>query len=167
MTILTVLKMAQKKRVLQVQPFDDIVVLGISTTLSDYKLTWYLNEVLKLDLKKMPGLPGSDEEAEPFSFYYYDGGENENIFSILQLSREGHRLLAMPVPVDYLMVVRNSIKAEDLARMLSSIRSIRGVLAAWQIEPAKTKGLEPLLEALEFHELSLMRQPPPRRFRPG
>ncbi len=159
--------MAQKKRVLQVQPFDDIVVIGISTTLSDFKLTWYLNEALKLDLKKMPGLQSLDKHSEPFSFYYFDGGENENIFSLLQLARDGQRLLVMPVPVDYLMVVRNSIKADNLALMISTIRSIREVLAAWQIDPAKTKGLDPLLETLEFHELSLMRQPPPRRFRPG
>ncbi|HMM11517.1 MAG TPA: IPExxxVDY family protein [Bacteroidales bacterium] len=159
--------MAPKKRVLQVQPFDDIVVIGISTTLSDYKLTWHLNEALKIDLKKMPGFQGATGEIDPYSFYYYDGGENENIFSLLQLAREGHRLLAMSVPVDYLMVVRNSLKSENLARMLQAIRSIRDVMAAWQIEPEKTKGMDPLLEALEFHELSLLRQPPPRKFRPS
>lgn len=157
--------MAPKKRVLQVQPFDDIVVIGISTTLSDYKLAWHLNEALKLELKKVPGIPAVEPDSEPYSLYYYDGGENENVFSLLQLAREGRRLLVMPVPLDYLMVVRNILKHENLQRMLSVIRTIRDVSAAWQIDPAKTKGMDPLLEALEFHELSLRPTPAPRRFR--
>jgi hypothetical protein len=157
--------MTPKKRILQVQPFDDIAVIGISTTLIDYKLAWHLNEALKLNLKKVAGLPDGESKAEPYSLYQYDGGENENSFSLLQLLRDGRRLLVMPVPVDYLMVVRNSLKPEKLQRMLSDIRTIKNVLAAWQIDPAKTKGMDPLLEALEFHELSLRRPPDPRRFR--
>ncbi|MBK9291677.1 MAG: IPExxxVDY family protein [Bacteroidetes bacterium] len=159
--------MSPKKRVLQVQAFDDIVVIGISTTLTDYKLTWHLNQSLGLDMKKLPGLPGPQPHAGPLSFYYYNAGENENVFSMLQLVNEGYRLLSLPVPIDYLLVVRNSIKDENLAHILTTIRGIKDVLAAWQIDPSKTKGLEAVLEALEFHELSLTRQPAPRRSRPG
>lgn len=159
--------MAPKKRILQVQPFDDIVVVGISTTLSDYKLTWHLNDALCLELKKMTGFSPEDQTSEPHSFYYYDAGENANIFSLLQFIRNGRKLLALPIPVDYLMIVRNGLKPDNLARILSAIRSIRNVLAAWPIDLSKTKGLDPLLEAIEFHEMGLKRQSLPRSIRPG
>lgn len=154
---------AAKKKTLVVTPFDDICVLALSTPLKDYKLAWHLNEVLRLDLKKMAGLQIAENPGVTYSFYYYDAGENLNIFNLLQLQSEGLKLLKLPVPVDFLLIIRNTIPEGRMDDWLNAIRSIPGLTVAFSLEVEKYKQIDPVLEMIEIHEFNLLREQVSRR----
>ena len=42
-----------KKNKLVIAPFDDIHLIGINTTLADYKLAYYFNELLHFNLVRL------------------------------------------------------------------------------------------------------------------
>lgn len=155
--------MVAKKKTLVVNPFDDITVVALTTTLKDYKLAWHLNETLRLGLKKYPGLQYTEAGPYEFSFYYYDAGENMNVFNLIQLQTEGMKLLKLPMPVDFLWIIRNNIDDQRLEEWLGSIRKIPGLSMAFVLDVDKYKMIDPLLEMIELHEFNLLREQGPRR----
>lgn len=158
------LKVVQKKRILQVSPFDDLCIMGISSAVKDYKLAWHLNQILKIDLKKMPGLDLSERSNGTFSFYYYDEGENLNVFNLVQNHSDGQRMLNFNIPTDFLLIIRNPIPESRFEQIMTSTRKIPGVVMVYDIDIEKNKHIDPILEMIEFHEFNLLReQMPPKR----
>ncbi|MDO8898183.1 MAG: IPExxxVDY family protein [Bacteroidales bacterium] len=155
--------MAQKKRILQVSPFDDICIIGISSTVKDYKLAWLLNQNLKLDLKKMQGLALPDRNNGLFSFYYFDEGENLNVFNLVQNHSEGQRMLQFSLPVDFFLIIRNPIPKNRFEEVMSTIRKTPGVMLVFEIDIDKNKNIDPMLERIEFHEFNLLKEQMPKR----
>lgn len=141
-----------------VNPFDDITVVALSTSLKDYKLAWHLNEALALDLKKMTGLKVDAAPTEPFSFYYFDAGENMNVFNLLQLHNEGVKLIKLPMLVDFLFIIRNTITEGKLEEWLLTLRKIQGISLVVLLEIEKLKMIDPLLEMIELHEFAILRE---------
>ena len=155
--------MAQKKKTLHINPFDDLCIVALTTPLKDYKLAWHLNESLRLDLKKMAGFVLNETDPSPFSFYYFDAGENLNVFNLLQLQSDGVRLLKFSLPVDFLLIIRNTIPEGKQDEWISMIRKIPGLTHAFILDIEKNKQLDPLLEMIELHEFTLLRGPSVRR----
>ncbi|HQQ11741.1 MAG TPA: IPExxxVDY family protein [Bacteroidales bacterium] len=155
--------MAQKKKTLVVAPFDDITVVAITTSLKDYKLSWHLNESLRLDLKKMAGIELAEAGESVFSFYYFDAGENLNVFNLIQLQNDGVKMLKFPMPVDFLFIVRNTIPDGKLEEWLTAMRHIPNLTMAFELDITKFKNIDPLLETIELHEFNLLREQNQRR----
>jgi hypothetical protein len=147
-----------KKRILHVSPFDDIKLAGISTTLKDYKLAYFLNTLLRLDLKRMNDFVLPDLADISFSFYYYDEGENQNVINLIQGKNEGYRLLPPKLPLDFLLLIRNPVSDERFAEWLQTIKKIQGIITVFELDVNKHKEIDPLLEQMEFHEFKLMRE---------
>jgi hypothetical protein len=153
----------QKKRILKVSPFDDLCIIGISSTAKDYKLAWHLNQDLKLDLKKMQGLDLPDRNNGVFSFYYFDEGENLNVFNLVQNHSDGQRMLNFKIPTDFLLIIRNPVPENRYDHIISSTRKIPGVVMAFDIDIDENKQIDPILEMIEFHEFNLLRDQMPKR----
>lgn len=145
--------MRNKKLTINTDPFDDIHVIGINTTLPDYKLAWHINQLLQLNLRKFGDIvPGQVEEDARYAFYFYDQGENMNVFNLVSINDKGLRWLKLPVTTDFLLVVRNPIEAEKTDQMVRSLKSIPHVVHAFLLEQSKIKGIDPLLEEIELYE---------------
>jgi hypothetical protein len=155
--------LAQKKRILQVSPFDDLCIVGITSTTKDYKLAWHLNQSLRLDLKKMPGLDLAERNNGIFSFYYFDEGENLNVFNLVQNHSDGKRMLNFSIPTDFLLIIRNPIPQIRYDYIINSTRKIPGVMMVFEIDIDKNKHIDPILEMIEFHEFNLLREQTPKR----
>lgn len=150
--------MSARKKLLDTSPFDDIHILGITTTLPDYKLAWHINNKLQINLVKYDDIVPNELDGEyAYAFYLFDQGENSNIFNLVSINDKGARWLKLPVTTDFLFLIRNSIEAERLSHILKTIRKIEQLVHAFVIEQARIKGMDPLLEQIELHEMEMMK----------
>ena len=146
--------MVKKKRKIVVEPFDDIKIIGICTHLEDYKLAWNINKLLNINLVKYSDI--INEDGLEFSFYLYDGGENCNTFNLVEIVNSEGRWVNFSPATDYLIVIRNFINDENLAKILEKIKHIKGVQFAYLIDLDINRKIDTLLEDIEMHEIEII-----------
>lgn len=147
--------MVRRKNKIVVEPFDDIRIIGINSHLEDYKLAWHINNVLNINLIKYSDIVNEDGQA--FSFYLYDGGENSNTFNLVGLVNEEAKWIKLPLPTDYLIVIRNFITEDSYQAITSKIKQIPGVILVYNVDVEKTRKIDNLLEDIEIHEIELIK----------
>lgn len=147
--------MVKKKKKIVVEPFDDIKIIGICTHLEDYKLAWHINKLLNINLVKYSDIV--NEDGLEFSFYLYDGGENCNTFNLVEIVNSEGRWVNFSPATDYLIVIRNFINDENLAKILEKIKSIESVQLAYLIDLDMNSKIDTLLEDIEMHEMELVK----------
>ena len=147
--------MVKKKKKIVVEPFDDIKIIGICTHLEDYKLAWHINKLLNINLVKYSDIV--NEDGLEFSFYLYDGGENCNTFNLVEIVNSEGRWVNFSPATDYLIVIRNFINDENLAKILEKIKSIENVQLAYLIDLDMNSKIDTLLEDIEMHEMELVK----------
>ena len=133
--------MNPKDKKIQIASFDDTTVVGINTALADYKLAWNLNNTLSLDLVKYDDLIF---EGAPFSFFYYNVGENYNVYNLVSLVFKDKVLYSFKPRLDYLFLIQGDLSAERQINIMKSIRGIEGIVHAFVLE--KDKNLRQVLE---------------------
>ena len=148
--------MIKKKKKLVVEPFDDIRIIGICTRIEDYKLAWFINKILEVNLIKYEDIINEDEQ--PFSFYLHDGGENRNTFNLVALSNSTSKWVNFSPATDYLLVIRNFITDENLQDIVTKIKTIPDVFFSYLIDLDKNNKIDTILEDIEMHEMYLSRQ---------
>ena len=146
--------MVKKKRKIVVEPFDDIKIIGICTHLEDYKLAWHINKLLNTNLVKYSDI--INEDGLEFSFYLYDGGENCNTFNLVEIVNSEGRWVNFSPATDYLIVIRNFINDENLAKILEKIKQIESVQFAYLVDLDMNSKIDTLLEDIEMHEIEIV-----------
>ncbi len=139
-----------KKNKLTIAPFDDIAIIGISSTLVDYKLAYYMNSLLRFDFVRLKDI--SLDQDLPYAFYYYNAGENLNAYNLVSLRHKEHVCVKLKPQIDFLLVVRNHITEGRLDQLVKSLRTLNGVSYAYLMDLEKTPALDVLLEHIEMHE---------------
>ncbi len=149
-----------RKKILKVEAFDDISLIGISTTNRDYKLAWHINQALQIDLSKQDDIRTSSAEGEwhHFAFYYYHAGENLNTFNLIGNHAGDRPFVRLKMKTDFFLIIRNPLSAEQLDAYTRTIKQIPNVLMAFTLDPAKHKEVDLMLEQVELHEFKTMRQ---------
>lgn len=142
--------MSIKKNKLKVAPFDDIHIIGVNSTLVDYKLAYYLNEKLSFNLVRLNDI--LLDENLPYAFFYYNAGENRNAYNLVSLKYKDQLCIKLNPHIDYLLIVRNHITPERLSQLVKNIRAIKDVAYAYTMELSKTPSMDVLLERIEMHE---------------
>ncbi|MCQ2308009.1 MAG: IPExxxVDY family protein [Bacteroidales bacterium] len=148
--------MVRKKNKIVVEPFDDIRIIGVCSHLEDYQLAWHLNKMLEINLVKYKDI--TNEDAQPFSFYLYNGGENSNAYNLVALSNGEAKWAKFSPATDYLVVIRNFISDENLQNIIAKIKAIPNVVFLYLIDLEKNKSIDAILEDIEMHEISLSKQ---------
>ncbi len=146
--------MVKKKKKIVVEPFDDIKIIGICTHLEDFKLAWHINKLLNVNLVKYSDIV--NEDGLEFSFYLYDGGENCNTYNLVEISNSEGRWVTFSPATDYIIVIRNFINEENLAKHLEKIKHIEGVQLAYVIDLDINSKIDALLEDIEMHEIDIV-----------
>lgn len=146
--------MVKRKKKIVVEPFDDIKIIGICTHLEDFKLAWHINKLLNINLVKYSDIV--NEDGLEFSFYLYDGGENCNTYNLVEISNSEGRWVTFSPATDYLIVIRNFINEENLAKHLEKIKHIEGVQLAYLIDLDMNSKIDALLEDIEMHEIDIV-----------
>ncbi|MDY0078119.1 MAG: IPExxxVDY family protein [Bacteroidales bacterium] len=150
--------MCPRKNTLKPVPFIDVNIIGITTTMPDYKLAWNINTKLNINLVKRKDIVPEGLNGEfAYAYYLYDEGENSNVYNLVSINDKGALWLKLPVTTDYLLIIRNSIHSEKLTDILKTIRKTEQLVHAFLIEQERIKGIDPLLEQIELHEMELMK----------
>ncbi len=139
-----------KKNKLLVAPFDDIHIIGINSTLADYKLAYYLNETLRFNFIRLKDI--LLDENNPYAFFYYNAGENRNAYNLVSLRYKDHLCIKLNPHIDYLFIVRNPVTIDRMSQIVKSIREIKDVTYAYTMELSRTPAVDVLLERIEMHE---------------
>lgn len=143
-----------KKNKLSIEPFDDIHIIGVNAALADYKLAHYFNTELKFDFIRLDEIQLDGEH--PYAFFYYNAGENRNVYNLVSLKFQGVPCVKLKPQMDFLLIVRNHITDERLDLLIKKIRSLKQVTYAYDMDLSKTPALDVLLERIEMHESKLI-----------
>ncbi len=149
-----------KKNKIQFAPIDDIQIIGVSTSLMDYKLAWHLNGKLKLNLVRHGNieLENESEIKSLYSFYYYNAGENSNTYNLVSLIQNGIPWMKVRPRTDFLLIIRNTITVEKLKDYIESIRQIKQINHAYLIDVNKIKGIVEVIDTVEMHEIDILKE---------
>lgn len=132
--------------------FNDIVVIGINSSLMDYKLAWSLNDALSLDFTRRDDFVSS---GNVYPLYHCHLFENSPIYDLLSLSNGDKTLLRFKPRLDYLFIVRNEPYLERIDIMFQKIKEMEGVAYAYMMEGERRK-IEPILYDIEQHEVDML-----------
>ena len=132
--------------------FSDIVVIGINSSLMEYKLAWCLNEALSLDFTRRVDLVSNGDVYPLYHCHLY---ENSPVYDLLALNSGDKNLLRSKPRIDYLFLVRNEPYIERIDNMLQKIKETEGVSYAFLMEGQRTK-IEPILYDIELHEVKML-----------
>jgi hypothetical protein len=145
--------MVKRKNKLVIEPFDDIKIIGINTSMPDYQLAHFLNKNLKIDLVKYKSITKNGENF--YSFYRYDAGENSNTFNLVGLISGNKEWVSFKPKTEFLLIIRNYIKESTYQLFLTKIKSIPQVFHAYNIDLDYNKKIDIILEDIEFHEMEI------------
>ena len=132
--------------------FNDIVVIGINSSLMDYKLAWSLNDALSLDFTRRNDFVSS---GNVYPLYHCHLFENSPYYDLLSLNNGSETLLRFKPRLDYLFIIRNEPYLERIDNMLLKIKGMEGVSYAFMIEGQRSK-IEPILYDIEQHEVDML-----------
>ena len=143
--------MTSRDKKIQIASFEDTTVIGINSSLTDYKLAWSINKQLAIDLVRYDDLIF---EGAQFSFFYYTAGENYNVYNLVSLVCKEKVLFPFKPRLDYLFLIQNTLSAERQINLMRSLREIEGIVHAFVLE--KDKNLRQVLETIAECEQQMM-----------
>ncbi|MCR5658314.1 MAG: IPExxxVDY family protein [Bacteroidales bacterium] len=143
--------MNSRDKKIQIASFEDTTVIGINSSLTDYKLAWSINKQLSIDLVRYDDLVF---EGAQFSFFYYTAGENYNVYNLVSLVCKEKVLFPFKPRLDYLFLIQNTLSAERQINIMRSLREIEGIVHAFVLE--KDKNLRQVLETIAECEQQMM-----------
>ncbi len=155
--------MAKKLKV-ESDLFEGYSLLALVTPLKDYRLAYFINDALNFQLKKYDDLRLSGKESA-FSWYYYSQGSNYLRCMLISNMEEKGRLIPGQ-RIDFILLIKNIVDNEQRAEILSKLRKISSVSAAFEIDMSTIRNMDVLLEAIEMHELDQVIKPLIRKTKP-
>ena len=124
-----------KKYTLEIEFDIDFELIGISSHIKDYKLSWKLNEELEWKLERKEDLLIKSSKGVDIllkQFYYQDIVFNSEHFLINNKSENGYFLPELKM-ADYILISRYSENKEHYEKLVVNLRAISHVLTAFNI----------------------------------
>lgn len=137
---------AMAKHKLDMEPDPEVMLIGISCHVNDYRLCWALNRSLGIDLKRRENDitdPGPEKLASYSAFDHVDP-ENQAQYILVNNHSTDGVLLKEHKQADYFLVVDESapISPEEL---IDHVRNTEFVLMAYPLDARKERGAHKLL----------------------
>jgi len=126
---------------LPVSKQDIPALIGISTSVQDYKLTLRLNKKLNISLRNVEPVSYQDNTGKNlfFSRFSYSSEADHLTIQLISNRFEQTYLLRKLVNIDYLILIQDTSGNSDYEKLLSSLRELESVTGAFLIEPDKLK----------------------------
>ena len=110
---------------------DDYSIVGISTHLKDYRLAWYLNDKLKIELRKkqdfISATPTKTAGRAYSFFHYYDELFRYHYF-LLSNKADGAHLFGKWAHISFLLLIKSEGEDRPGGRITELISTIPQVL---------------------------------------
>ncbi|HSG68483.1 MAG TPA: IPExxxVDY family protein [Bacteroidales bacterium] len=148
--------MARKKQILKSIIDSDVCIIGITCHLKSYRLSFSMNKALKFHFRRIDDFPSPDHSGNEmlfFPFMTYDDPDLKNLFCLVGNHHPQGKLMPNLRQVDYFLMAKNPLEKSTRSGLMDKIRKISQVVAAYEIDPARTRDLDTLMEELELHLL--------------
>jgi len=122
-------------------------LIGLCSTHSDYRLSWNINQSLKIVLAKADDfvLFSKKDGESSHSFYQFkDADEQIEFYLIKNISSNFKPLIPEKDQIDYFLVIKNNFSL-DLNDILSSLRGNESILTAFIFDADELKSKANLL----------------------
>ncbi|MHC1777633.1 MAG: IPExxxVDY family protein [Lentimicrobium sp.] len=146
--------MAKRKLISEPALFPDLIIIGISSQLKDYRLAFHINRESDLSLIKNNDLPVFDEKEEKlieyplFTFHeverrihYYLIGNNNSTIKMISAYKQA----------DFIFMLKGQPDKEKKLALISVFRNISGIQLVFPMENEKIKNLDGIMSDLELH----------------
>jgi hypothetical protein len=133
-------------------------IIGIATSLRDYRLVHFINQYLEIDLVNVDDLPVYNSKTETFSgfsLYRFHHPDLRTDFCLISNNNGTNILIPSLKQINYLLLLQGAAYKQHVDGMITSIRKIQGVQAVIAINQASIREIDPILEDLELHILEL------------
>lgn len=154
--------MAKKKLKLECASHEEVTLLGISSTLADYRLVHYLNKQMNVSFARQEAMPYCISEGKTLSLplYHFFHELMENNWFILANTTQKHEYMIPALRnVDYFFLVDDLIAQASKKELLKQLRRVQGIQLASPVEPSSIKNMELIYADLEMHLMELQREP--------
>jgi hypothetical protein len=132
----------------------DYTTIGVACHMKDYRFTFFLNEQLGFQFKRMDDLKlGEEEDSRGYSFYLYNIPEERRNYYLVSNFHEEGRLIPSEKGADFFLIIDIVIPAIQKKKLIDKIQKIPQILAAYDIPPGKANNLEVIFEEIEMHLL--------------
>ena len=126
----------------------DYVVIGIATSLREYKLCYHLNNLLECDFRKLKDItfePTDRTRTSQFSVFKAASADNQMQYMVFANKNGGEVLLPEAASFDFLLRVDGNLEIEQVATLVDGIRNLPDVLLTAEIPARKIKNRERLV----------------------
>lgn len=126
--------------------------IGISCHLKDYRLSFFINQELDLKLKKIEDFVQEDDQKNSFTYslFYFRCPDTNNNFCLISNHHSEKKLIQAYKQFDYFLLVQNNLSSMKKKDLISNLKKIPNLLAAYEIELGKVKNIDQLLVDLEL-----------------
>lgn len=147
-----------KKLKLDIDYFEDYILLSIATQMKDYTLAYHINEQLDINLKKYDDLVASGNGAAYPWFYYCEAANNPSFYLIGNNHPKG-KLTPTQKNIDFYLLIKEFFDSDLLNHYVSCLRKVPGVLGVFGANMSSVKNLDVMIELVELHELEYVIKP--------
>lgn len=123
------------------QPKVNYYIIAIASVLKDYRLSFFINQDLHLNLEKTDDLISSNkskEQAKKFGLYYFLDERSEFEYFLLQNKQLGEIYLKTFKNFDFLFIVKTIDEDTiDIGSLFEKIKAIYDIQLAMQLENLK------------------------------
>ncbi len=126
----------------------DYQLIGIASSLREYKLCYHLNQFLGCDFRKLKDLIFEPtERTRIVQFSVFKAGEEEDLnkFVVFTNKNLGEVLLPEVSNFDYIVQIHGSYEAEDVGKLINAINQFPEVMMTAEIPLKKIKSKERLI----------------------
>ena len=121
----------------------DYKLIGIASSLREYKLCYHLNQLLRCDFRKLQDL--MFKPTEKFSVFKAGEEEDVNKFIVFSNKSSGEVLLPEVSNFDYIVQIQGNYETEAVENLVKGIRQFPEVVMTAEIPLKKIKSKERLI----------------------
>lgn len=154
--------MAKKKLKLECASHEEITLLGICTTLPDYRMIHYINKGMNVTFVRQQDLPyyKTEEQALLFPLYHFLNETSGNNWFVLSNTSSAHKKMIPAMKnIDFFVLIDDLLPADKVDDLLSKMRSVNGIQLASKIDISGIKNMEHIYADMEMHLMEVQREP--------
>jgi hypothetical protein len=133
---------------LYVNEIIDFRIVGITSHENDYHICWNINQSLGISLNKLDDLHVYNNKfdvSQDFSLYKYYDEDTMTEYHLISNRCDNGFLLNEIRNIDFILKINGELDDQYLNNLILKIRSIEGITAAFELDPANLKSREKLI----------------------
>ncbi len=132
----------------------EVDMIGISTSLKDYRLSLFINNTFSLCLKKLNDFDADyivKKDNSRFSVYYYNDIDNLTKYFLLSNKCNLSVLIPSYKQADFFMIMLSSVLKNNTDEIINKIKKIKNIQTAFPVDKSQIKIFNSLINGLTYH----------------